>query len=63
MKHYFDVKGHEMTVEIGCHHPAIENNTCPTGYGDCASCIYCKVEMTAVDFFKLNPKVPGVVVK
>lgn len=55
MKHAHNINGVNITVEITCGNPALENNTCPTGNGDCTNCHFCKVEMSAKDYFALNP--------
>ena len=55
MTHYMKLtNGKEIAVDINCNHPELENNTCPTGTGDCANCGSCKVTMNAIDFFTLK---------
>lgn len=55
MTHYYKIaNGKEIAVDINCNHSSLENNTCPTGTGDCANCGSCKVTMSAIDFFALK---------
>ena len=55
MTHYFSLNnGKEIAVDINCNHPELENNTCPTGTGDCANCEFCNATMSARDFFALK---------
>lgn len=38
-------------VEVYCAYPdGAENNCCPTGFGTCCECEFCKVEISARDF-------------
>lgn len=55
MRHVVGVNGRNIRVEFGCYHPEIENNTCPTGKGDCSECEHCKAEIGAADaLFLIN---------
>lgn len=53
MTHYnFKVKDYKLgAVECFCAHPDLgEDNTCPTGCGECKTCEWCKVTLTCKDF-------------
>lgn len=60
MTHYIKKGNRRIVVEIGCYHPEIENNTCPTRKGNCESCRFCKTMMSTEDaLFLINEQWKG----
>ena len=53
MDHYIKIGDRTISVSMGCEHPKLENNTCPTRSGQCEACEYGKANMTIEDFFRL----------
>lgn len=57
MTHYEKIGDMKYKIEAGCFHPDMgDDNTCPTRYGDCASCQYCRVSMVFKDYEALRDK-------
>lgn len=46
MKHYIEVKGTKVEIEMGCNHPDYENKNCD---GNCGECQFSIATMTIPD--------------
>lgn len=54
MTHEITVNNIKVIADFGCYHPKLENNTCPTGSGDCTNCKHCFVNLSVLDFMKIK---------
>lgn len=57
MRHYFEIDGQSMHVDMNCKHPERQDNTCPISSSDCGSCKHCEATMSAKDWFDLYKSV------
>ena len=53
MTHYLTIKGNKFSVEMGCNHPDLKHNSCPTQGGDCENCQYGVCTMKIKDALRL----------
>ena len=56
MRHFVKINDVDITVDINCTSPDMEDNTCSGCSGDCEHCRYAVAVMSAEDFFKLRPQ-------
>lgn len=56
MTHVVILDGVKVTAECVCAHPELTDNTCPIHCSNCETCRFCKVEIPAEQFFKLQLK-------
>lgn len=53
MTHNWKVNNIKFCASVTCTHPDLRDNTCPTRFGKCAECTYCKISIEAPKFFSV----------